>query len=92
MISLFEQAIRKAFPDDQTLPVLVVAGRQTDYQCNSAMPIAQVRKDYYKTREISFEFQKLTAVGKKMVATEVAEKIVQNLPQHEIFDKVCLLF
>ncbi len=46
LISLFEQAIRKAFPEDQTLPVLVVPGRQTDYQCNSAMSIAQVRKTF----------------------------------------------
>lgn len=44
LISLFEQAIRKAFPNDSTLPVLVVPGKQTDYQCNSAMPIASVRK------------------------------------------------
>ncbi len=44
LISIFEQAIRKAFPEDQTLPVLVVPGKQTDYQCNSAMSIAQVRK------------------------------------------------
>ena len=43
LISLFEQAIRKAFPEDPTYPVLVVPGKQTDYQCNSAMPIAQVR-------------------------------------------------
>ena len=43
LISLFEQAIRKAFPEDQSYPVLVVPGKQTDYQCNSAMPIAQVR-------------------------------------------------
>lgn len=42
IISLFEQAIRAAFPNDPTYPVLVVPGRQTDYQCNSAMPIAQV--------------------------------------------------
>jgi hypothetical protein len=46
LISLFEQAIRKAFPEDQTFPVLVVPGRQTDYQCNSAMSIAQVRPNY----------------------------------------------
>ncbi len=45
LIGLFEQAIRKAFPEDQTLPVLVVPGKQTDYQCNSAMPIAQVRRN-----------------------------------------------
>jgi hypothetical protein len=45
LINIFEQAIRKAFPEDQTLPVLVVPGRQTDYQCNSAMSIAQVRRN-----------------------------------------------
>jgi len=42
LITLFEQAIRKAFPEDQTLPVVVIPGKQTDYQCNSAMPISQV--------------------------------------------------
>jgi hypothetical protein len=53
LISLFEQAIRKAFPEDPTLPVLVVPGRQTDYQCNSAMPIAQVRRNnQYKKKYI----------------------------------------
>ncbi|CAF2517124.1 unnamed protein product [Rotaria sp. Silwood2] len=72
LIGLFEQAIRKAFPDDTNLPVLVVPGRQTDYQCNSAMPIAQ----------------KLTAAGKKMVPTEVAKIIVANLPEHGIIGKI----
>ncbi|CAF0733152.1 unnamed protein product [Rotaria sordida] len=72
LISLFEQAIRKAFPEDVTLPVLVVPGRQTDYQCNSAMPIAQ----------------KLTAAGKKIAPTEVAKIIVENLPKHEIFGNI----
>lgn len=43
LIGLFEQAIRKAFPEDSTYPVTVVPGKQTDYQCNSAMPIASVR-------------------------------------------------
>ena len=45
LIDLFEQAIRKAFPEDQTLPVLVMPGQQSDYQCNSAMPIAQVSEN-----------------------------------------------
>ncbi|CAF4724324.1 unnamed protein product [Rotaria sp. Silwood1] len=72
LIGLFEQAIRKAFPEDTTLPVLVVPGRQTDYQCNSAMPIAQ----------------KITATGKKMIPTEVAKIIVENLPTHGIIGKI----
>ncbi|CAF5146957.1 unnamed protein product, partial [Rotaria sp. Silwood1] len=64
--------IRKAFPEDQTLPAVVVPGRQTDYQCNSAMAIAQ----------------RLTAAGKKIVPTEVAKIIVANLPQHEMIGKI----
>jgi len=72
LITLFEQAIRKAFPEDQTLPVVVIPGKQTDYQCNSAMPISQ----------------KLGLAGKKIPSPEVAKLIVQNLPQHEIFDKI----
>ncbi|CAF1540374.1 unnamed protein product, partial [Adineta ricciae] len=72
LISLFEQAIRKAFPEDQSYPVLVVPGKQTDYQCNSAMPIAQ----------------KLATAGKKIPPTEVAKVIANNLPQHEMIDKV----
>jgi len=72
LINLFEQAIRKAFPDDSTLPVLVVPGKQTDYQCNSAMPIAS----------------KLSTGGKKIDAKEIAKTIVSHLPQHEILGKV----
>jgi hypothetical protein len=34
-------------------------------------------------------FQKLTAAGKKMLPTEVAKIIVENLPQHEMIEKVC---
>lgn len=44
LISLFEQAMQKAFPDEQNLPVVVVPGKQTDYQCNSAMGIAKVHR------------------------------------------------
>lgn len=72
LINLFEQAIRKAFPNDSTLPVLVVPGKQTDYQCNSAMPIAS----------------KLSTSGKKIDAKEIAKTIVSHLPQHEILGKV----
>ncbi|CAF2151835.1 unnamed protein product [Rotaria magnacalcarata] len=72
LVGLFEQAIRKAFPEDPTLPVLVVPGKQTDYQCNSAMSIAQ----------------KLTAAGKKMIPTDVAKIITEHLPAHEIIGKI----
>ncbi|CAF4021190.1 unnamed protein product [Adineta steineri] len=72
LVSLFEQSIRKAFPEDPTLPILVVPARQADYQCNSAMPIAQ----------------KLTAAGKKIAPTEVAKIIVENLPKHDMIEKI----
>ncbi|CAF3397416.1 unnamed protein product [Rotaria socialis] len=72
LVGLFEQAIRKAFPEDPTLPVLVVPGKQTDYQCNSAMSIAQ----------------KLTAAGKKIIPTDVAKIITEHLPAHEIIGKI----
>ncbi|CAF4205100.1 unnamed protein product, partial [Adineta steineri] len=72
LVSLFEQSIRKAFPEDPTLPILVVPARQADYQCNSAMPIAQ----------------KLTAGGKKIAPTEVAKIIVENLPKHDMIEKI----
>jgi hypothetical protein len=45
LITLFEEAIRKAFPQDQNLAVTVVPGRQTDFQCNSAMAIAAVGRN-----------------------------------------------
>ncbi|CAF0872225.1 unnamed protein product [Adineta steineri] len=73
LVGLFEQSIRKAFPEDTTLPVLVVPARQADYQCNSAMPIAQ----------------KLSATtGKKIAPTEVAKIIVENLPKHDMIEKI----
>lgn len=72
LIGLFEQAIRKAYPQDATFPVLVVPGRQTDYQCNSAMPIAQ----------------KLGLAGTKVAPTDVAKTIVASLPQHDMISKV----
>lgn len=42
LIRLFEHALQKAFPGEQDLPVVVVPGKQTDYQFNSAMAIAKV--------------------------------------------------
>lgn len=47
LISLFEHAIQKAFPDEQDLPVVVVPGKQTDYQFNSAMSIAKVTRHFH---------------------------------------------
>lgn len=45
LIGLFDEAIRKAFPEVPNLPVVVVPGKQSDYQCNSAMQIVPVSKN-----------------------------------------------
>ena len=45
LISVFEQGIRTAFPDVSITVVVTPAAQEKfgDYQCNSAMNIAQVR-------------------------------------------------
>ena len=65
LISLFEQAIRKAFPEDPTLPVLVVPGKQTDYQCNSAMPIASVKTNRSRGMRWFFSFTFAEIMGQR---------------------------
>lgn len=73
--SLFNQAILAAFPDITDAPVVIsVSGNNPkfgDYQCNSAMPIANIYKQ----------------LGKKIAPREIAEKIVCNLPSHDLIEK-----
>lgn len=72
---LFHQAITTAFPDITDAPVVIsVSGNNPkfgDYQCNSAMPIANIYKQ----------------LGKKVAPREIAEKIVQSLQPHELIAK-----
>lgn len=72
---LLAQAIASAFPDLTDAPVIItVSGNNPkfgDYQCNSAMPIANIYKQ----------------AGKKVAPREIAAKIAENLPSHGLIDK-----
>lgn len=72
---IFSRAISAAFPDITDAPVVISISANNpkfgDYQCNSAMPIANIYKQ----------------LGKKVAPREIAEKIVQNLPTHDLVEK-----
>ncbi|TNN64640.1 Arginine--tRNA ligase, cytoplasmic [Liparis tanakae] len=71
---VFGEAIRAACPELDDPPVAVAANQQAkfgDYQCNSAMALAQMLK----------------AQGVKTNPREIAEKIIQNLPDNDIVQK-----
>ncbi|KAM3600813.1 uncharacterized protein V6R79_002869 [Siganus canaliculatus] len=71
---IFGEAIRASFPELDNPPLVVAPSQQAkfgDYQCNSAMGMAQMLK----------------ATGMKINPREIAEKIIQNLPQNELIEK-----
>ncbi|XP_029942484.1 arginine--tRNA ligase, cytoplasmic [Salarias fasciatus] len=71
---VFGVAIRAACPELDHPPLSVTPNQQAkfgDYQCNSAMALAQV----------------LRLRGVKVNPREIAEKIVQNLPDNELIQK-----
>ncbi|KAM9333168.1 arginine--tRNA ligase, cytoplasmic isoform 2-T2 [Pholidichthys leucotaenia] len=71
---IFTEAIRKSCPELDDPPLTVTPNQQAkfgDYQCNSAMAMAQMLK----------------AKGVKSNPREIAEKIVQNLPESELIQK-----
>lgn len=72
---IFNQAIISSFPDITDAPIVInLSGNKPnfgDYQCNSAMPIANIYKQ----------------LGKRVAPKEIAEKIVQNLPPHVLIEK-----
>ncbi|KAG5285037.1 hypothetical protein AALO_G00033380 [Alosa alosa] len=68
---IFGEAIRAACPELDSAPLAVTPSQQAkfgDYQCNSAMAMAQMLK----------------AKGSKVNPREIAEKIVQNIPENEL--------
>ncbi|XP_048773290.1 arginine--tRNA ligase, cytoplasmic-like [Ostrea edulis] len=70
---VFGLAIRKAFPGiENPLTMIQGSSKFADYQCNSAMSIAKILKE----------------MGQGASPREIADKIVQNLPQNEYFEKV----
>ncbi|KAI7795948.1 arginine--tRNA ligase, cytoplasmic [Triplophysa rosa] len=71
---IFGEAISTAYPDLENPPQAVTPNQQAkfgDYQCNSAMAMAQMMK----------------AKGQKVSPREIAEKIVQNIPHNELIEK-----
>uniref|UniRef100_A0A8C2ZGM7 Arginine--tRNA ligase, cytoplasmic n=1 Tax=Cyclopterus lumpus TaxID=8103 RepID=A0A8C2ZGM7_CYCLU len=71
---VFGEAIRAACPELDDPPVSVAANQQAkfgDYQCNSAMALAQMLK----------------AQGVKINPREIAEKIIQNLADNDLVQK-----
>uniref|UniRef100_A0A4W6G6J7 Arginine--tRNA ligase, cytoplasmic n=1 Tax=Lates calcarifer TaxID=8187 RepID=A0A4W6G6J7_LATCA len=71
---VFGEAIRASCPELDNPPLAVTPNQQAkfgDYQCNSAMAMAQMLK----------------AKGIKVNPREIAEKIVQNLPDNELTQK-----
>ncbi|TDH05253.1 hypothetical protein EPR50_G00141690, partial [Perca flavescens] len=71
---IFGEAIRASCPELDNPPLSVAPNQQAkfgDYQCNSAMAMAQMLK----------------ARGMKINPREIAEKIIQNLPDNELIQK-----
>ncbi|XP_012989983.1 arginine--tRNA ligase, cytoplasmic isoform X2 [Esox lucius] len=71
---IFGEAIREAFPDLENAPLAVTPNQQAkfgDYQCNSAMAMAQMMK----------------SKGLKVNPREIAEKIQQKIPDNELIEK-----
>ncbi|KAK7143900.1 hypothetical protein R3I93_014914 [Phoxinus phoxinus] len=71
---IFGKAISTAYPDLENPPLSVSPNQQAkfgDYQCNSAMAMSQMMK----------------AKGQKVSPREIAEKIIQNIPNNEFIER-----
>uniref|UniRef100_A0A8C7IMT7 Arginine--tRNA ligase, cytoplasmic n=1 Tax=Oncorhynchus kisutch TaxID=8019 RepID=A0A8C7IMT7_ONCKI len=71
---IFGEAIREACPDLENPPLAVTPNQQAkfgDYQCNSAMAMAQMMK----------------SKGLKVNPRQIAENIQQNIPDNELIEK-----
>ncbi|KAJ7997060.1 hypothetical protein DPEC_G00225000 [Dallia pectoralis] len=71
---IFGEAMRSAYPDLEDPPLAVTPNQQAkfgDYQCNSAMAMAQIMK----------------SKGLKVNPREIAEKIQQKIPDNELIEK-----
>ncbi|XP_048853587.1 arginine--tRNA ligase, cytoplasmic [Brienomyrus brachyistius] len=71
---IFGDAIQAAYPDLESPPLSVAPNQQAkfgDYQCNSAMAMAQMMKSR----------------GLKVSPREIAERIIQNIPDNDMIQK-----
>ncbi|XP_071086878.1 arginine--tRNA ligase, cytoplasmic-like [Haliotis cracherodii] len=70
---IFGVAIRDAYPGLENPPILLSASQKfADYQCNSAMGIAKI----------------LSSQGEKVNPRQVAQAIVDKMPQVDVLDKL----
>lgn len=102
---VFGLAIRTSFPELENPPLALAPNQQPkfgDYQCNSAMAMAQVRPARLEWPGIWFwkraacvvkvnswlvGLQMLKAKGVKVNPREIAERITRNLPDNELIQK-----
>ncbi|CAG9762915.1 unnamed protein product [Ceutorhynchus assimilis] len=71
--NLFARAITNACPDIPEAPIdIALSAKFGDYQCNSAMPIANLYKQ----------------LGKKISPREISTKILENLPANNLIEKL----
>ncbi|KAG7252769.1 hypothetical protein CRUP_021410 [Coryphaenoides rupestris] len=71
---VFSRAVGVAWPQVAAPPLAVTPNQQPkfgDYQCNSAMALAQILK----------------SSGQKVSPRDVAQKIVENLPENELIER-----
>nr|XP_023020401.1 arginine--tRNA ligase, cytoplasmic [Leptinotarsa decemlineata] len=76
LTNLFSVAITNAFPDIVDPPIVIALSGSNpkfgDYQCNSAMQLANIYKQ----------------MGKKVAPRDIGQKILENIPPHELIDKL----
>ncbi|MEQ2214645.1 hypothetical protein XENOCAPTIV_015003, partial [Xenoophorus captivus] len=86
---VFGEAIRTSFPELDNPPLAVTPNQQAkfgDYQCNSAMAMAQ-NLIILNPNPLTVLWQMLKAKGTRVNPREIAEKIVQNLPDNELIQR-----
>ncbi|KAJ8953069.1 hypothetical protein NQ318_013411 [Aromia moschata] len=76
LTNTFTTAISAAFPDITDPPIVIALSGNNpnfgDYQCNSAMPLANIYKQ----------------LGKKIAPRDIAQRIVENVLPHELIQKL----
>lgn len=89
---IFYTAIAAAYPDLPEAPVVIMPSSNSkfgDYQCNSAMSMAQVRKLPRKALMVMKKLlQVLKAQGIKAPPRDIAKKIVDNVPSNKLIEKM----
>lgn len=75
LYEIFQQAITEAIIDITDPPIVITLANNVkfgDYQCNSAMPIANIYKQ----------------LGKKVAPRDIATKIIEKVPTNPMIEKL----